>query len=350
MLHPFFTRVITRCKVSGSKEEVAAFLVAAFSERGGAKCLDFNKIIPMPKPIRQSLRRAWSHRLFDDEQAMGLLLLALNDTHGIVRDAERALTPNTQSDGGLATSLSDGKPLPYLGTDTDPDLSPLAALRNEVDQFLAGLDRDTGISSQPLSPRATRALLQTILSGPGSPRDKLSKHVEKLCELHADGENLWSEQDKSRHGPASLGSLAKNMMQLPSAKTGLDSGIFQLRIIAETGHRSWYEWVLTNWNTKRNAVSAHINSQSDSHIDFTVATISEFPLPVFEKLGEMFPEMKIWCACLKEDYDLSGWGYFTEVRGKEPGCHFDYDNDINSINKTYLLVHDEERPEYRLTP
>jgi hypothetical protein len=329
----------TRCKVSGSKEDVAAFLAAAFTEENGNKRFDFNKIIPMPDAIVESAERASDHRSFYDEKAAALLLLALNDTHGIVRASERPSDPNSGSDKSPATS-SDAL-LSYLLTGAKPALSHLVESRDEVALFLAGVDKSTGVSTHPLSPHATMAALQTVAPGFSSSATGLSNYVAKISRINLDGEAMWSEQDVSREGPASLERLAKKMMRLPNAKEVLDSGIFQLRAFAETGYESWYDWSLVNWSTKWNADSANIISQSDTDIDFLIDTAWSFPKPIFKRLGEMFPQMKIWCACIEEGCGVFGWGYFTEIRGEEPGEEFYYYDDAD---EAHLLVFDEERP------
>ena len=302
---------ITRCLASGSKEDIAAFLAAAFTENYGKKCFDFNKIIPMPSLIHESIKRGSNRQVFYDEQAMALVMMALNDTHGIIKAGECAIAPNFGSDDSRAMPLSDAAFSSYLGTDKDPDLLPLAALREEVEKFLAGLDRNTGISNHPLSPRATRTLLQKVMPGFGSPAAGLTDYVARLSQMNLDGKALWSEQDASREGPASLERIAKKLMRSPHAREALDSGIFQIRVISETGYKSWYEWCVVNWNAKLNAVDTRIVSLSDSRIDFLIETAWSFPVPIFDKLRDMFPRMKILCVCREESCGVSSWGYFT---------------------------------------
>jgi hypothetical protein len=296
---------------SGSKKDVAAFIAAAFTEKCGKKYFDFNKIIPMPNLIHESFERGSDRRVFYDEQAMALLLMALNDAHGIVKAGECALVPNSGSDDGRAPHLSDAESLSYLGNYADHNLSPLESLRDEVTLFIAGVDRKTGISSHPLSPHATRAMLQKIMPGFFSTEARLPDYVARLSQMGLDGKVLWSQQEAFREGPASLERLAKKMIQSPYAQEALDSGIFQLRVIVETGYKSWYEWCVVNWNTKWNAGDTRIVSLKDSHIDFLVETAWSFPVAIFDKLREMFPRMKILCVCRGESCGLSGWGYFT---------------------------------------
>ena len=328
----------TRCKVSGSKEDFASFMKIVFTEVNGNKHFSFNRIVSMPDAILESVERASSNKAFYDGKAMALAIIALNDTHGIVKTSECPSAPNSGNNG--RAKFNDGL-LAYLLGGEKPSLSPLTEFREEVAMFLAGVDKNTGISSHPLSREATMAALQTI--APDFLKGGLSNYVKRFSRMELAGKALWSEEEASSEGPASLERLARKIMQSPASKDVLDSGMFQLRVFAETGYESWYDWSIVEWNTKWGADNIGISDESDSHIDFTFDAAWSFPEPIFKKLGEMFPQMKIWCACIEEDCEVSGWGYFTKVRGDEPGEGFDYNGDLD---KAYFLVFGEERPEY----
>lgn len=54
------------------------------------------------------------------------------------------------------------------------------------------------------------------------------------------------------------------------------------------GHRSWYSWCNANWGTKWNAYSHDYERSTDNVLFFETAWAP--PVPVIQKLSEMFPE------------------------------------------------------------
>jgi hypothetical protein len=56
---------------------------------------------------------------------------------------------------------------------------------------------------------------------------------------------------------------------------------------------NWYRWNVDNWDTKWNAVEVHCTRFNDDNIVYQFATAWSEPLPVIEKLHEMFPQVKI---------------------------------------------------------
>lgn len=68
--------------------------------------------------------------------------------------------------------------------------------------------------------------------------------------------------------------------------------------LKELGHRSWYTWSNEHWGTKWNACRAELaeDCAKQGHIEIRFETAWAAPLPVFERMFEMFPKLSFDCS------------------------------------------------------
>lgn len=52
-----------------------------------------------------------------------------------------------------------------------------------------------------------------------------------------------------------------------------------------------YEWCIENWGTKWGIVKAELIDESENRLIYAFATAWSAPLPVIQKMGEMFPDL-----------------------------------------------------------
>jgi len=74
--------------------------------------------------------------------------------------------------------------------------------------------------------------------------------------------------------------------------------------LKEIGHRCWYDWSIANWGTKWNACRAELaeDCASEGYIEIRFDTAWAVPMPVFEKMFEMFPKLSfVWFLSQKCD-------------------------------------------------
>lgn len=80
-------------------------------------------------------------------------------------------------------------------------------------------------------------------------------------------------------------------------KADLEMARIALDNLEKHGHQDWYSWSIANWGTKWNAYSV-----SDDGETITFDTAWSTPLPVIQKLSEMFPDVKITLKFADEDF------------------------------------------------
>jgi hypothetical protein len=63
--------------------------------------------------------------------------------------------------------------------------------------------------------------------------------------------------------------------------------------LKQIGHRSWYTWCYENWGTKWNACRAELaeDCAKEGHVEIRFDTAWAAPMPVIEKIFEMFPKL-----------------------------------------------------------
>lgn len=112
-------------------------------------------------------------------------------------------------------------------------------------------------------------------------------------------------------------------------------GRLAIRAQQETGFQDWYEWAIANWGTKWGAYSFAIVQDEPGHLEFTFDTAWSHPQPVFEKLGELFPDLAIEVQCFDEGWGFAGTGYYGDVSN---GLTFEF---IDANPQTYEEVYGE---------
>ena len=315
----------TRCKISGTPEQMQELRKFAFrgEPESDTQTIDFNKIVPMPPAILESIKNNESLENYPDKHA-AFFLLVLN--HGDMLPHELFFELRLQT-----SSFS-----------TWPERqSDLVTSRQEVIDFLDAINLETGISTKQLSRealiRAFRATTTSLLGG-----DAIAK-MEK-----------WCKNKLLRHGVVysevaldglSLTDLVILWKKIPGFSSDVKSGVLQLRVLAETGYPSWYEWSIANWGTKWDVDEINIIYEDKGRLDFTFDTAWSFPEPIFHTLAAKFPEMEIWCASIEEGNIICGCGHFTPVRNGEAGEEFSFCAE-EEMDYVYSLIYDEERPQY----
>ena len=334
----------TRCRVSGSKNDVSLFYRKTFSnqektegwplEEHGKKFFDFNKIIPMPELILKSSKRNsggnMRNHIFEES---AIITLALNDTHGII-DAMSKIQTQSEPDNIMRNSRIMKFMMSGREGIENYNMPPINAIKGNVEQFLNGIDKKTGISTHPMSRDDFAVVLKDV-----APDVSENIHLQRYGKIIAMMAGL-EEEEVSHLGFSDL--VRTCVKKNPGI---IETSALQIRILAETGFLNWYDWSIVNWGTKWNSTFTAIIEMDKNNLEFTMETAWSFPTPVFKKLGEMFPEMKIWCACIDPAMGIAGWGYFTDIRATEPGDNFASSDQIDIIEPVVFAgLHEVEEP------
>lgn len=87
---------------------------------------------------------------------------------------------------------------------------------------------------------------------------------------------------------------------------------------AKYGDKDWYDWCINNWGTKWNASDPAITIDNDKQVGYTFQTAWAPPMPLHDKLAEMFPNTNIFINYDESGCDFSGWRYYENgVLSKE---------------------------------
>jgi len=76
------------------------------------------------------------------------------------------------------------------------------------------------------------------------------------------------------------------------------------------GASDWYDWCIENWGTKWNSSEAAITMDHTDQIAYSFQTAWAPPIPVYQKLAEMFPNINIFINYDECGGDFSGWRYY----------------------------------------
>ncbi len=74
-------------------------------------------------------------------------------------------------------------------------------------------------------------------------------------------------------------------------------------LVAKHGADNWYDWKIKNWGTKWNAYECSLITDKES-IEASFQTAWNTPMPIFEKLGKLYPELTFMLQIVDEG------GYF----------------------------------------
>lgn len=77
----------------------------------------------------------------------------------------------------------------------------------------------------------------------------------------------------------------------------LDAGYTCIKALTETGYLTWYKWAVDHWGTKWNAVSTTIRHDRPKRLVFSISTAWAHPVPVFNRLRTMFPQLAFRLTC-----------------------------------------------------
>jgi hypothetical protein len=108
----------------------------------------------------------------------------------------------------------------------------------------------------------------------------------------------------------------------------------------ECGYDNWYDFNRQAWGTKWNAGDTSVSAKTDTSVDFTFQTAWSPPVPIIEKLCELFPDIEMEWLFFDE-----GWGFAgSYTYSPEEGVAL-YDIDINNeeaMRAHYERVYGEE--------
>jgi hypothetical protein len=136
-----------------------------------------------------------------------------------------------------------------------------------------------------------------ILKRPGAAYAKLG--IEILTGKPKPGSLSWSFLDPP--WVQQLGITTHEALRAWAEKEhpeAIEEGRKQIEAYNETGFYDWYDWSIENWGTKWNSYRFAVNYEVEGELSFCFDTAWSFPIPIFTKLAEMFPNICFECACL----------------------------------------------------
>ena len=284
----------TRCKVSGTPEQIREFRAFALSGEPGSgnQNIDFHKIVPMPEIIRQAMKNNEKSENRPSLEAAFFLLL-LNGGEGLSPEFFASQERGLLWSSGLTVKRE-----------------KLVLHKEEIFGFLDAINPETGVSTKTLSDEilveAIRATAENELLG-----NSVKGNQQWLkFQIAQQVSGKYTDEQLEVFSLAELTNICKT---LPGVLKKINSGISQLRILAETGYVSWYEWSVENWGVRWPPDSITMLYESKNNLDFRFNTAWDFPEPIFSALGEKFPDMEIWCACIDEETMECGYGHFAKI-------------------------------------
>ena len=90
-------------------------------------------------------------------------------------------------------------------------------------------------------------------------------------------------------------------------------------------NKNWYDWSINNWNTKWNSYGYECMTQPFEGSEIIFFTAWSAPIPVIEKLSEMFPEVEIEHLWADEDFGCN-CGAVTWKNGEDTFSNIPEDN------------------------
>lgn len=94
-----------------------------------------------------------------------------------------------------------------------------------------------------------------------------------------------------------------------------------LMSVAKYGYGSWYEWCSENWGTKWNSYSSSDTLIADATGERSILvlvfdTANASPVPIFEKLSEIWPTLLIGVMAFDEGWNFACRGGFLAGKGE----------------------------------
>jgi hypothetical protein len=88
--------------------------------------------------------------------------------------------------------------------------------------------------------------------------------------------------------------------------------------LRDIGYSNWYDWSIAKWGTKWNACDPALlaGSAADGFIEIMFDTAWDAPVPVMEKMFEMFPRLSFTCSWRHEgDEVVHGIDHSPNAKG-----------------------------------
>jgi hypothetical protein len=85
-----------------------------------------------------------------------------------------------------------------------------------------------------------------------------------------------------------------------------------IQAFMETGSMDWYDWRCKHWGTKWNSDNLQVLSDKPGRYEFCFDTAWRFPVPIFEKLAQMFPDLNFAIETILDDNILTVHGTIRE--------------------------------------
>ena len=86
--------------------------------------------------------------------------------------------------------------------------------------------------------------------------------------------------------------------------------------IAKYGAKDWYDWCINNWGTKwdssETVPTVDFTEDDESQLGYSFQTAWAPPIPVYDKLAEMFPNINIFINYDESGMSFSGWRFYKE--------------------------------------
>lgn len=180
---------------------------------------------------------------------------------------------------------------------------------------------------------------ETIIPPPQSIKDTYrpmpgQPNPEGLPESCGDGQVEMYAQclinyRKARHAYVGYSWLPSNVVTWGQLREWLDAnspsaqfwGKRMLLAAADTGYPGWYEWNVANWGTKWDAYQYKERSREPGTFIFQFQTAWNVPVPIFRKLGTMYPKLVFSVVAIDEggpEYEGTVRGELCAIHGTTP--------------------------------
>ncbi len=105
-------------------------------------------------------------------------------------------------------------------------------------------------------------------------------------------------------GNFDFSSFVKMPEELENTKSPVDKPNQEL--IEKYGVDNWYDWKIKNWGTKWGAYDSDMDVSTPNTIECNFQTAWSLPEPIFELIGEMYPELNFQATTVEEGGFFAG--------------------------------------------
>lgn len=132
----------------------------------------------------------------------------------------------------------------------------------------------------------------------------MPNHVYSQMKVSGDAITIKEFAEKHfENGTLSLGSFSPMPKEL-IGKSFVGEPPNQV-LIKKYGVDNWYDWAIKNWGTKWDAYDGDMDVVIDTEIISSFTTAWNLPIPIFKKIAEMYPNLKVEIRAVEEG-DLFG--------------------------------------------